>query len=744
MADQQPLSPFKFDEWLSDNEMKFVSKTPEGNVLVERPDGQVSPIKMDKVYEDLAKESGRSVDELKKHPVQYNSPLSPVNTSPVALMDRAAVKSFSDANKKGAVKFLKNKFEGVEYNPDEGLVVKDKGVWHRVDPNLLGGGDAWTASEIVKDVIVDNADIALNVAATAKGATVGGGIGAVLGAAAGSAVPGIGTVAGLYAGGLAGSVVGAGVAGLTSALSRTTFGRFIGTYEATPEEQMQDVIWETLFSMGGQAAPAAARMTGDMVVKSGKWLGSKASPAVQDTIANVYGAITGVGKASMQVFMDAPGKMWGRTKQLITEAAEEMKGVIPSYEGLLEFAKKRNLDTFRTLTKEASAALPQKYGKILGELGEEAEKKGWQTSGTEMAEAMVNGMQDAGLGQFVPKISKSGAKVRAKMGAAGVDLPNPKIDLQKGSIEFRPYSTMEAQTLLRTGARETAEAMSPEELKIIQPIVEEVLALGQQGAYKGRAGINALTKLQSRLNDLKDLAYAPGATAKMKRLTEIVTNSYEDVLSKSFDDVGMGAKYAERAELYAQYGNAVQRARHANSSPEALETFYNQAIEGGGRKLTPGEYVRELVDLTEERGQQLYESMQVTNAAAKFSAMIPRLGVMKQWGGIGFPVAAGTAAKYLGVANPGMGTAALAMSQMSPKALAGQAALASGAKNLVQKGLPYALKGMDFVKSRTPKQLQELVQNDRAFGAFIGSMVGAHQREDQDTQALLQQSGALP
>ncbi|MCK5016130.1 MAG: hypothetical protein KAS32_03580, partial [Candidatus Peribacteraceae bacterium] len=92
--------------------------------------------------------------------ISYNTMDNPVNISPLTVADRAKVKGLG--NERGSVKFLRNKFEQVFPHEEKGLLVKNAGVWHQVDPTGLGGGNPWEmAKELTKD-IADLSDIGLN------------------------------------------------------------------------------------------------------------------------------------------------------------------------------------------------------------------------------------------------------------------------------------------------------------------------------------------------------------------------------------------------------------------------------------------------------------------------------------------------------------------------------------------------------------------------------------------------------
>lgn len=731
MANEEaPSKTFQFDNWLSDRDMKFVSKTPDGQVLVEDPTGKVAPINMDTVYKDISAESGVPVDKLKTHPVRYNTQFNPVNISPVSLSDRSAVKSYG--NTKGAMSYLKNKFEEVEYNPDLGLVVKDKGVWHSVDPSGLGGGSAWDKTkELAKDIF-DNQDIAITGMATAAGVA---GATALAVAAAPVAAP--------VAGGalLATQALGAGIGAGGAAYFRTMFGKALGTYDATPEETLKDVAMETVLGMGGQAVAPGVKMSADNLIKAGKYIGGKAVGGVQDMLSSVYGAITGVGQPAMQALYAAPNRMVGTTNSLIAKA-----GSGATYEGIQDIAKQENIGILNNMMQSASKKLPQKYGQYLNELFDEAGEKGFQANMGEIVENVAGRIEKQGLGQFVPKSSPSGAKIRARMVQEGVELPPQARNFSNGNVEFRPFSSDEATSLtINSGGEQTGYALSKQEMRVVKPIVEEIMSIGKQGVIKGRGGAKALTAVQRKVNDLKALAYTGDnkTNIPLQRLVESVTNGFEDGVAQSFEKAGLGAQYAQKSALYSEYGNAVQAARQllTDKSGKGTEQLLNRVIGTSGRNLSAKGQVQKVVELLGEEGQQQYEKILLNDAGAKFSAWFPRFGMTKAFGPLGVPAAAAAATTKLGLSSTLTGGM---VTQISPRVVANQTKALSQAGAVGAKALPYATKAMDFVKSLTPQAMKDLLQDDTAMRSFMSSTISAFQNEDEDTKKLLQGAGVGP
>lgn len=671
--------------------MSFSRRADDGTVMVVDPTGAERPFNLDALKSDIKAKTGKSVDS-----VQFNTPENPVEVSPLTLGERFATRGVG--NTKGSINYLKGKYDDVKYDADSGkMVVNNKGVWQSVDPSGLGGGSAWDKTKELAKEVADNSDMLLSGYAMAKGAAGGAIAGAPLG-------PG---------GAIAGGILGAGAASGAAAGIRTTFGRALGTYDATPEEQLQDVALETVIGMGGQAVGPGVKMGLDKLVKTGTVLKGMASRGTQDVISEVYGGMTGVGQPAMRALMKDPGKMVGQMKDLVAKA-----GPGADYNTIRGEAIKQGMADITAIAEKAHGQLPNRYGKLLNEIFDEAGEKGFKADMTSIADDSMKSIEAAGLGKFVSKTPK-------------------------GPKEFVPFTSESAAShIAETGG--DAISMTPEMIKTVKPIIDDIVAMGKQGTLEGRNGAKAITAFQKNLNRLKDTAFRSNSDPTLERMTMAAVNGFEDGVSKAFDNVGLGAKYAQKAQLYGQYSNASNMARKivrdASGGKEA-EKVLKTVLSEADRNLVPKGQVGLIIDLAGGDAAKTFEKLQLRDAASKFSSFRPR------WGLAGSGTAGATAALtgqtvlqkgLAGTASsigilPAAGIAAGA-TQLSPRFVAGQSAVA-------QKALPYAGKAMDFVKSLGPKQLAQLLKDDKAFGALIGQSAKAMMNQDQTTQQLLQ--GAL-
>jgi hypothetical protein len=192
--------------------------------------------------------------------VTFNTPDNPLNETPVGVMDRLKL---SLGNTKGAVGYLKSKFQDARVDDTGSLVVKDQGAWKKVDLDGLGDDSGWKVSEILGDI-----------------ADVGG-----------DALVGAGSLAALGATGGAGAVgLAAAGSGAASAI-KGVLGRFANTYDATPEEFAKDVMFDTALGVVGEGVAIGGKALLGPTLKRGFSKLANVGEATQDMLAKGFAAV---------------------------------------------------------------------------------------------------------------------------------------------------------------------------------------------------------------------------------------------------------------------------------------------------------------------------------------------------------------------------------------------------------------------------------------------------------------------
>lgn len=255
------------------------------------------------------------VDEItgEELPVPFSglSPETARNKSIVSAMDRAKM---SLGNLQGNISYLRQKYgdENVQLIPDkegkptEELAIMQDGTWYRVDAKNGDIPDAW---EKTKEYVGDMADLA----------SVFGAVGIGLGAAR-----------------INPSLVltpqGAAVTGAATAAIRTSLGRAVGTYEATPAQQIKDSAFEALLNAAGVKIAAGVKPTA-------KFMADKIDDLVvafKDTLPGTYGAM----KAGIQMADDAVAAVTETPKSVLKKILAGSSVGVQNFDTMLEHPEK--------------------------------------------------------------------------------------------------------------------------------------------------------------------------------------------------------------------------------------------------------------------------------------------------------------------------------------------------------------------------------------------------------------------
>lgn len=226
---------------------------------------------------------------------------TPMQESPVSIADRFKL---SFGNQKGAVNYLKEKFQDAKVNGNGDLVVKQNGIWKAVDPDGWGTANtiAGKGEEFLKD-FVDLSDDASSIIATGAGASVGGAPGAVL-------------------------------AGAGASYANSSLGRWLGTYDASDGEQIADAALDSLMVAGGYAILPAGKIAAKMASGSAKNLLKAtglqkviSNPTLDDMATGVLNGVKNTSKRASNAFLRAAASKPGATEVIIQSPDEILTNV---------------------------------------------------------------------------------------------------------------------------------------------------------------------------------------------------------------------------------------------------------------------------------------------------------------------------------------------------------------------------------------------------------------------------------
>lgn len=620
------------------------------------------------------------------------SELTPVNKSPVSILDRAKL---SMGNTAGKITFLKSQFEDAKYNKNKDLVVKDRGVWHRVDEQTLGDGDAWDVSRKIVNMLTP---LPLRAAGKMAGLDMSTpDVKAAAGEVAdmsGGALP--------MAGGIGGAALGSGVAsvplagagaGLGEGL-RTSLGRLVGTYEATPEEQAMDIGKEVLLGAGGQTIAIGAKPTLEMLSAAMKPFTQGATNYAKEVFSSLWGNATGAGRWAVRRMMDASDYVMPKVQTALKAIGP---GVSPTE--AIGFAKDQQIKIVRAIAERSKSALQNQYkGDMREFLGSVSDDFAADAGG--MIRAVQQKMADAGYGQFVS--ARSGSKAIAPIsGAIEEKAAGPQV--------FKLFTPEQMAQQMGTEVGQLPKLMGSNTRASMEELVRLTNEYSKAGVLKGKAGASKLVDFKKAVGEtFDDLLAGTEVPDAVRRSVMGVKQDLEDQVGQAFINHSedtfnafskMNQRYAESADAVKLFNSAVRQGTEENLVP--------QLVAKSGSNRTLKEEAHAAAKLLGAEGNTMMQSLLDWEAAKGFVDFVPKAG------GSSLDMAT----KYAGMITQ----------QSNPRAVGAQIA--------------YGNKAIDFLKSLGPNGTRDLLKNDKAVQAFAHTLLEGYTQEEPAIEQTLREAG---
>lgn len=617
------------------------------------------------------------------------SPQTAINSSPISVEDRAKLAIGNDAGRK---KYLQERFKAVDRTKEGDFVVQDdKGLWRRIDPEGLGDGDAWS---MTKELMSDASDL------IRPGAQVAAQIGTAAGLAAATGG------ASLLAQGATSAATAAAVeSGLTS------LGRLVGTYDATPEEQLRDIGIEAALNFGGTYIAAGIKPTLGYVAeglkKTGQKLGSM-MPGAREAFTDTLGTLTGAGPRAFETLLDNPEavsnamKKASFGKKTADDAALSLaNSMTDAAEEISKAARPAATRLYDTMAKEVIENVPETFN---------AELKSVTSAGLEPLKAIGLVADDAGrLSIKAPKQFVDELTARAAQDGSLSPLITDKQSL--GIIREA------AEAYVRTSeARSLSGAAGAKQVMDLKRILSDATY-----RLKEQADDAALAPAQKLLAQMKS-----ATDAAISRKFEMAAPVNSRVLGKPstnlFND--LNTHYTQQmAEMQPLMRASAMAAKSGSREPYAQLAQHLNSL--GGRNSTKKTATDTLIDTLNSmggiKGQQIagkYQEIKNLDAATRLMPMIRR-GIVSQ------------------TAAAGAGAALLSGNPMIAAGVAGSAALTS--PRLAATAVKGALAGKAMLAKLNPVQLKMLASDPQAMQAWGQGVLGAAGVQNQAFNQLMQQ-----
>ena len=617
------------------------------------------------------------------------APETPINSSPVNITDRLQL---SFGNRAGRLKFLKDRFEDAQVTKGGEFVVKNQGLWHRVDPDSLGDGDAWTRTkEAIKDV-ADLSDVASSFLGSEAGVVAGGLLGAGAGGLVGSALGPAGTLGGIAKGGTAGAIVGAGLGAVAAAKVNSSLGRLFGTYEATPENELENMSMEMLLNMGGQALPTGVKVTGKAMgkaIKGSKPAFEKMAGTTKQLIASTFGATSGAGG-------DAALRMMNRPDEISNIMTRFSKGTTDS-QATINAMKSRSIEATKIMVNQSRAALTDFYRKGLENIS-----------------------------------NRLPANISSPVRPAVDDMFKIAQEQQLGTISNGRFTLKSREQLVREGQQAGVVpefARDEGAYKMLREFFSQAnLQAGAKQLRGQKAAFKQMTDADQSLRGLAGQLEKEATEAGFNQTRQAI-QQLRNTFNKSLDDrfraqipTAEGKiAYANLKDQYAKTATAMQplfdaqRSAIRKRSDVPYEQLLSKLTAKGARQQATKDAT---VEAVETLGQQapniakLNDEIADLDTAAKFVPFIRESFIQFGVASVLFDVATG-------------GTTTIAKTALGTSPRATGAALRTGAKlgKAPQQMVNQGRQGMAMLRQMTPKQVSDMMSDDEIASRFVRSII---------------------
>ncbi len=532
------------------------------------------------------------------------SPLSPVNQTPPSLSieDRTKLAFGNDAGREA---YLKQKFPAVNKDEQGNFVVQDKdGAWYRTDTKGFGNADAWTVTKgILRAGASFTAQSAMGIPAVAANKIAEGnpvskeimsdfGDMAPTGLAATTSA-----VAGMASGGTsvllqAGAAGGAGGAG---SLINTSLGRLVGTYQATPEEQIKDAAFETMLNAGGVMVAAGVRPTAAFI---GKHI-SKLADAFRKTavgapimdglegagraalsaagkplemIKKTYAAVT-VGEENFDTFLEHDGELAARMTSVGRAASNDV-----AYEGVLI---NRSIVEAKKAAMEAPKLLSDTYRGMTEQLAKNIGPD-FRSNVQEVTSGIFKKAVDDGFVTLMEGSRKlTQAQASEVIANAGGLIPKGFRPVTLGMPEVKAAVQTSGQL---AGAGEVA--FDEQAYSAMKGFFNKAAELHKVESLPGQAGFKQLMMFNKMLDDqtykLKLLADNEGLAAVARQMSDYHQNIIRETVGKQLDKQGVGEAFNQMQKTWSSLKTQLQpllsakEAAMKNGSDQAYERVLSQ------------------------------------------------------------------------------------------------------------------------------------------------------------------------
>lgn len=673
---------------------------------------------------------GKATDPLtgEEIPLAYsgNTPETAMNRSPLSATDRMKL---SFGNEAGNIAYLKEKFPdakivmGPDGKPSKELAVRQGNTWFRVDPKNGDIADPW---EKTKEYIKDAAALAPEAL----------GIGAAVGAD-------------IATGGGSLAATGA-IAGASTAALRTSLGRIIGTYDASPAEQAWDIGFESLLNAAGGKILGGVKPTAkwiarnaldpmaaafkDVVAGTVVERGAQALAGLPKDVFKKVFASYSVGENNFDTMVENTDLVKGTMSRLSDMAGKDIQGYHDQ-------AIRDQVGYIAKIAGDARQTLSSIYGNMRNKILANVPKAFTVNLEDPVYDAYSNAIQK-GIGNLVVGGKElSGKEALDYLGKKGMK-----------NAGFRMLSQDEMATALQKGAPLDQGLGYLSADKEAHGILKDFYQnLGQFVGGANRSGPEGAKALLDFKKVATDLAYKAVNSEQAQGIAEVrhiissAKTAIDNNVHQELRKIGLGDKFMHLNETYDKIStgfapllNAQKRAI-ASGDTKAYEGLLSTFLARPKPSASARFAVDDAIQAAESNGLKgIADSLkasklniQVTEAAKAFNPIKP--GILKA-----ADVGGGAVGLYaLASHNPALLAAMVGMKAVSSP---------GGAKMAIATTQSLA-KGQHLLSSMSKKQADAFLSSPQAIASFTQGVVQApiiRAQADQAMQGMMQQAIGQP
>lgn len=687
---------FNLGRQLKEEGLTFLEKNPEDPYQINIQDkaGNIRGLDVKRLMQD----AGVPDSELSNTSIQYNTPDTSVETSPLSLAQRTKLPLQAPTE---TIRDLRRSFEDAVINPETGaMTVKKDGIWHDVDPSFLGKGNIYDKT---KALVLHPIKSAYNLASDLPGdlAQLSGLAGAEtfrFGAqSAGVAIGGaVGEIAG-PPGAVAGAIYGAGKGREMGQKMLTSFGRAVGLLDTTPEELEKEAATEFWVGLGGEAFALGVKAVPEQWKRGAVNFATNASERAKNIVTSGMAHAFKKTEAVTKPLIEYP-------KIVLDKMNNALSAASGSISEARDAIAQKMLKVSENLLEQAPKELPKKFRQIFNKVLNSDQIQKLRFKSSEVADDFFKSFSDLGV----------------------IDVFTDHGDVNP--LNYRFFSPEDKGQAM---GKKAIVAVSENTKKLLDPIFRQIRTFQNNGLQKGQEAGMVLRDIEHDLNQVLSELNPETDKGAFAIITQAKAN-FKNLSAERWDKVGLKDQYNKISELYGNFSDSVWRAKGMGNANKGAEAFVKSLFSEGGANSTSKKVRNDLVELMGEKGQMMMRDIETHAAASAYIDNSSKFGIGK----IAATIGGGIASHIPVVSNP-LITVPFAVGAN----LGTRPRFVAKTVGNIAIGTRALLEGSKLLGSLGKRGINKLISDDQLFTELVRPIFTSGMLETQTRQQLLNSVG---